>query len=227
MSHGWQDWVQLILYVGAGVGFVLALKWLTHPASARRGVRAGELGMTAAVIGTLLGAGIVDWIWVLVAVFVGSAIGAAIGLWVPMTAMPQRIAFSHAFGALAAALVGTAAYLLERPAIEPVVMAVLGLEMLLGYLTFTGSLMAFGKLQGWLPDRPFVYPGQNLVNIGVLLTVMRTADPERVGLLVPLIAAGLVFGVMFVIRIGGADMPTVISLLNSFAGLSGAALGFV
>jgi NAD(P) transhydrogenase subunit beta len=232
VNHGWQDWVQLILYVGAGVGFVLALKWLTHPASARRGVRAGELGMAAAVIGTLLGAGIVDWIWVLVAIFVGSAIGAAIGLWVPMTAMPQRIAFSHAFGALAAALVGTAAYLLERPDIEPVVMAVLGLEMLLGYLTFTGSLMAFGKLQGWLPDRPFVYPGQNLVNVGVLLvgvflTAMLTAEPARVGLLVPLIAAGLVFGVMFVIRIGGADMPTLISLLNSFAGLSGAALGFV
>ena len=150
----------------------------------------------------------------------------------PMTAMPQRIAFSHAFGALAAALVGTAEYLLGRAHLDRFTMAILGLEMLLGYLTFTGSLVAFGKLQGVLPDRPLVYRGQNVVNLAVLaaglaLVVALTITPTDDRFLIPLIAVGLAFGTMFVLRIGGADMPTVISLLNSFAGLSGAALGFV
>ncbi len=227
----WKDWLLLFMYVGASAGFILALKWLTHPSTARRGVVAGEIGMVVAVIATLIHADIVSWLWIAVALVVGSAIGLVIGLFVKMTAMPQRIAFSHAFGALAAALVGTAEYLLGRHDIEPFTLAILGVEMLLGYLTFTGSMMAFGKLQGWLPDRPWLYKGQNLVNLGVLgigliSAVALTISPEHVALLIPLIGAGLLFGVMFVIRIGGADMPTVISLLNSFAGLSGAALGF-
>ena len=227
----WRDWVLIPLYLVASVGFILALKWLTHPTTARKGVRAGELGMLAAIVGTLVHADIVDVRWILIAVFVGSAIGAALAIFMPMTAMPQRIAFSHAFGALAAALVGTAEYLLGRHEIDGFTMAILGVEMLLGYLTFTGSLIAFGKLQGIVRDKPWIYPGQNIVNLsmlgaGVLLVVALTRTPLHVGLLVPLIAIGLAFGVMFVMRIGGADMPTVISLLNSFAGLSGAALGF-
>ncbi len=227
----WRDWVLIPLYLAASVGFILALKWLTHPTTARKGVRAGELGMLAAIVGTLVHANIVDVRWILIAVFVGSAIGAALAIFMPMTAMPQRIAFSHAFGALAAALVGTAEYLLGRHEIDGFTMAILGVEMLLGYLTFTGSLIAFGKLQGIVRDKPWIYPGQNIVNLsvlgaGVLLVVALTRTPLHVGLLVPLIAIGLAFGVMFVMRIGGADMPTVISLLNSFAGLSGAALGF-
>jgi NAD(P) transhydrogenase subunit beta len=232
MTTGWRDWFMLVTYVAASVGFVFALKWLTHPTTARKGVIAGELGMLLAVIGTLVHAEIVDWIWIVVAVFVGSAIGTAIGLFVPMTAMPQRIAFSHACGALAAALVGSAEYLLREPNVEPFTMAILGIEMLLGYLTFTGSMVAFGKLQGWVvPERPMVFRGQNIVNLtvlaaGLVLAVLLTIDPGRTELLAPLIVIGLAFGVMFVIRIGGADMPTVISLLNSFAGLSGAALGF-
>ncbi|MGZ4148604.1 MAG: NAD(P)(+) transhydrogenase (Re/Si-specific) subunit beta [Actinomycetota bacterium] len=232
MTTGWRDWFMLFTYVAASVGFVFALKWLTHPTTARKGVQAGELGMLLAVIGTLVHAEVVNWIWIVAAVLVGSAIGTAIGLFVSMTAMPQRIAFSHACGALAAALVGSAEYMLRQPNIEPFTMAILGLEMLLGYLTFTGSMVAFGKLQGWgVPERPMVYPGQNIVNltllgVGVVLAMLLTVDPSRTELLVPLVVIGLVFGVMFVIRIGGADMPTVISLLNSFAGLSGAALGF-
>jgi NAD(P) transhydrogenase subunit beta len=223
--------VLIPLYLAASVGFILALKWLTHPTTARKGVRAGELGMLAAIVGTLVHANIVDVRWILIAVFVGSAIGAALAIFMPMTAMPQRIAFSHAFGALAAALVGTAEYLLGRHEIDAFTMAILGVEMLLGYLTFTGSLIAFGKLQGIVRDKPWIYPGQNVVNLsllgaGMLLVVALTRTPAHVGLLVPLIAIGLAFGVMFVMRIGGADMPTVISLLNSFAGLSGAALGF-
>ena len=147
-----------------------------------------------------------------------------------MTAVPQRIAFSHACGALAAALVGTGEYLLNRSSISTFTMAVLGAEMLLGYLTFTSSMVAFGKLQGVVRDRPYVFPGQNLVNgaalaLGLVLVGVITAAPSRVALLL-LIVVSLAFGAMLVVRIGGADMPVVISLLNSFAGLSGAALGF-
>ena len=227
----WRDWTLIAFYLAASVGFILALRWLTHPTTARKGVRAGELGMAAAVIGTLIHAQIVDVRWILIAVFIGSAIGAALAVFMPMTAMPQRIAFSHAFGALAAALVGTAEFVLGRTHLSRFTIAVLGLEMLLGYLTFTGSLVAFGKLQGVLPDRPLVYRGQNLVNLGILLAgvglvVVIVVTPTGRAPLLGLIALGLLFGMFFVLRIGGADMPTVISLLNSFAGLSGAALGF-
>jgi NAD(P) transhydrogenase subunit beta len=227
----WRDWLLIALYLGASAGFILALKWLSHPTSARRGVRAGELGMAAAILGTLLHGDIVDIRWILIAAFIGSAIGAALAIFMPMTAMPQRIAVSHAFGALAAALVGTAEFLLGHGNLDTFTAGVLGLEMLLGYLTVTGSLVAFGKLQGIVRDRAWVFRGQNLINLAVLaaglvLVAVLTLSPSSTELIPPLIAIGLLFGVLFVIRIGGADMPTIISLLNSFAGLSGAALGF-
>jgi NAD(P) transhydrogenase subunit beta len=199
--------------------------------TARKGVRAGEIGMAAAIIGTLLHTGIVDYRFILIASFIGSAIGAALAIYMPMTAMPQRIALSHSFGALAAALVGTAEFLLGGAHLDTFTAGVLGLEMLLGYLTVTGSLIAFGKLQGIVRDRAWVFPGQNLMNIGVLaiglvLVVALTMSPSSTTLIPLLIVVALAFGALFVLRIGGADMPTVISMLNSFAGLSGAALGF-
>ena len=168
----------------------------------------------------------------LVGIPVGALVGAVGARRVPMTAMPQRIALSHAFGALAAALVGTAHYALEAPAIAPFTQSALGLEVLLGFLTFTGSLMAFGKLQGLLPDRPIVYRGQNVANIGVLAVALVIAaylvvNPGATVLFAVMSVLALVFGVLLIIPIGGADMPTVISLLNSYAGLSGAAMGFV
>ncbi len=221
-----------ITYLLAAASFILALRWLTDPRTARRGVFVGEIGMLMAVIGTLIKTEIVSFEWIAVALVIGAAIGIPMALFMPMTAMPQRIALSHAFGALAAALVGTAHYYLTQPDISKFTQGALGLEVLLGFLTFTGSLMAFGKLQGVLPDRPIVYKGQNYVNIGVLVVAVGLA----VGLVMspgstwmfPLMAAlALVFGVMLIIPIGGADMPTVISLLNSYAGLSGAAMGFV
>jgi NAD(P) transhydrogenase subunit beta len=226
-----REWVIGLLYVVAGGCFVLSLKWLTHPATARRAVRVGEVGMLLAVIGTLLQQEIVDLRWIAVAVVIGSTIGAVIAVFVPMTAMPQRIALSHAFGALAAALVGIAELHLGEGGLSRFTTTVLSAEILLGSLTFTGSMMAFGKLQGLVRDRPLLYRGQNLVNgillaVGLVMVVMLAIDPSKTGLLPWLIAIGLAFGVMMVIRIGGADMPVVISLLNSFAGLSGAALGF-
>ena len=224
--------VASLMYLAAGALFILSLRWLSHPATARRGVRAGEIGMLVAVAGTLLKGEIVSYEWILVAIFAGCALGVPMALFMPMTAMPQRIALSHAFGALAAALVGTAEYYLRAPGIDRFTMVALGMEVLLGFLTFTGSLMAFGKLQGLLPDRPAVYPGQNVVNLSILgaavvIAAALVGDPARTSMFPALVVLSLLFGVLFVIRIGGADMPTVISLLNSYAGLAGAAMGFV
>jgi NAD(P) transhydrogenase subunit beta len=219
-------------YLAAAGLFVLALKGITHPTTARQGVRMGEIGMLLAVIGTLVKQEIVSYEWIVVALLVGSAIGVPMAIFMPMTAMPQRIALSHAFGALAAGLVGTSEYYLHQPRIGTFTMSALGLEVLLGFLTFTGSLMAFGKLQELLPGRPIVYRGQNLVNLSLLagavgIGIYLVLNPGAHFLFPILIVLALLFGVLLIIPIGGADMPTVISLLNSYAGLSGAAMGFV
>jgi len=219
-------------YIAAAVLFILALKWLSAPATARRGVRAGEIGMLLAVAGALLRHEIVSYQWILVAFFLGSAIGVPMAVFMPMTAVPQRTALSHAFGALAAALVGTAEYYLRSPALDAFTMTALDLEMLLGFLTFTGSLMAFGKLQELLPTRPITYRGQNIVNLSLLglavaLALYLIVDPGATALFPVFAVLALVFGVLLIIPIGGADMPTVISLLNSYAGLSASAMGFV
>ena len=220
-----------VAYLVASALFILALKWLSAPSTARRGVRAGEVGMVLAIGGTLLYQGIVDYTWILMALVLGSIIGVPLGL-VHMTAVPQRTALSHACGALCVSLVGTAEYYLRAPHVPPFTMAVLSMEVILGSLTFTGSLMATGKLQEVLPQRPITYKGQNFVNLSllalaVIAAVILVRHPERTSLFPLLIGIPLVFGVMMIIPIGGADMPTVISLLNSYAGLSAAAMGFV
>jgi NAD(P) transhydrogenase subunit beta len=220
-----------VAYLASGVLFILALRWLSAPRTARRGVQAGELGMLIAVLATLIRAEIVSYEWILVGLFIGSAIGVPMALFMPMTAMPQRTALSHAFGALAAALVGISEYFLQAPHVERFTMGALGFEVLLGSLTFTGSLMAFGKLQGILPGRPIVYRGQNVINLSLLalavaLAVYLVVDPSQSTLFLVVVGLALVFGIFLIIPIGGADMPTVISLLNSYAGLSGAAMGF-
>jgi proton-translocating NAD(P)+ transhydrogenase subunit beta len=220
-----------ICYFIATALFILSLKWLSSPASARRGVLAGEVGMALAIGGTLLHHGIVDYKWVVIALVLGTIIGVPLGN-VQMTAVPQRTALSHAFGALCVTLVGTAEFYLRAPDIPPFMMTVLSMEVILGSLTFTGSLMAAGKLQEILPQRPITYKGQNFVNLGLLgaavvIAGILVAHPEHMRLFPALIIIPLIFGVMLIIPIGGADMPTVISLLNSYAGLSAAAMGFV
>ena len=221
-----------VAYLGASVLFILALKWLSHPTTARRGVKAGEIGMLMAVVGTLLKAEVVNYEWILLGIVVGSAIGIPLAMIMPMTAVPQRTALSHAFGALAAALVGTAEYYHGKADLSASTMVALTFEVLLGALTVTGSLMAFGKLQGILPSRPIVYRGHNAVNMvlfggAVAIAAYLTASPSHTGLFPVFVILGLVFGVLLIVPIGGADMPTVISLLNSYAGLSAAAMGFV
>jgi NAD(P) transhydrogenase subunit beta len=221
-----------LVYILAAALFILALKWLSAPATARHGVLAGEIGMFLAIVGTLLRTHVVSYEWIIVAVVAGSAIGAPMGLFMPMTAVPQRTALSHAFGALAAALVGTGEYYLQAPRVGTFTMTALAVEIVLGSLTFTGSLMAVGKLQELLPTRPITYRGQNVINLSLLgaavaLAVLLVLHPAFGFLLPVIIALALVFGVLLIIPIGGADMPTVISLLNSYAGLSAAAMGFV
>jgi len=218
-------------YLIATALFILSLKWLSSPATARRGVFAGEVGMLLAVVGTLMYHGIVEYKWIAIALVLGSIIGVPLGE-VAMTAVPQRTALSHAFGALCVTLVGTAEYYLRAPDVPPFMMSVLSMEIILGSLTFTGSLMAAGKLQEILPQRPITYKGQNFVNLGLLAVAVAVAvalvmHPEKMQLFPVIVAIPLVFGVMMIIPIGGADMPTVISLLNSYAGLSAAAMGFV
>jgi NAD(P) transhydrogenase subunit beta len=220
-----------ITYFIATALFILSLKWLSSPTTARRGVWAGEIGMALAICGTLLYRGIVDYKLVLIGLGLGAIIGVPLGK-VAMTAVPQRTALSHAFGALCVTLVGTSEFYLRAPDIPPFMMAVLSMEVILGSLTFTGSLMAAGKLQEILPQRPITYKGQNFVNLATLavaigIAVTLVLHPEQVKLFPALIFIPLVFGVMLIIPIGGADMPTVISLLNSYAGLSAAAMGFV
>jgi H+-translocating NAD(P) transhydrogenase subunit beta len=220
-----------VTYLIASALFILSLKWMSSPATARHGVWAGELGMLLAIAGTLLNRGIVDYKWLAAALVLGTIIGVPLGK-VAMTAVPQRTALSHAFGALCVTLVGTAEFYLRAPSVPPFMMAVLGMEVILGSLTFTGSLMAAGKLQEVLPQRPITYKGQNFVNLGVLavaviVAVILVMHPERTYLYPLIVVLPLIFGVLMIIPIGGADMPTVISLLNSYAGLSAAAMGFV
>jgi NAD(P) transhydrogenase subunit beta len=221
-------------YLLAAIGFVLSLKWMSSPPTARRGILAGEIGFGIAIAATLAKPEITGegYIWIAAALLIGSAIGVPLGLLVPMTAMPQRIALSHAFGALAAGVVGTAEYYLRSEEISRFTMGVLGAEVLLGFLVFTGSLMAAGKLHEILPQRPLTYRGQNVANFALLgaavgIVIVLVLDPGLAYLFPVLIALALVFGVLLIIPIGGADMPTVIALLNSYAGLSAAALGFV
>src|SRR6516225_2702873 len=226
-----QDTLIEATYLVATALFILSLKWLSSPTTARRGVWAGEAGMALAIGGTLLDRGIVDYKLIAVALVLGAIIGVPLGR-VAMTAVPQRTALSHAFGALCVTLVGTAEFYLRAPEVPKFMMSVLSLEVILGALTFTGSLMAAGKLQEVLPQRPITYKGQNIVNLGMLavaigIAVALVMHPEKMYLFPLMIIIPLIFGVMMIIPIGGADMPTVISLLNSYAGLSAAAMGFV
>src|SRR5712672_3146358 len=220
-----------ILYLIASVLFILSLKWMSSPTSARHGIWAGEAGMLLAICGTLLHHGIVDYPLIAIALVLGTIIGVPLGR-VAMTAVPQRTALSHAFGALCVTLVGSAEFYLRSPGISRFMMSVLSVEVILGGLTITGSLMAAGKLQEILPQRPLTYKGQNFVNFLLLagalaIAVYLVLHPEAKNLFPFMILIALTFGVLLIIPIEGADMPTVISLLNGYAGLSAAAMGFV
>jgi H+-translocating NAD(P) transhydrogenase subunit beta len=220
-------------YLAAAALFIFSLRWLSTPKTARRGVQAGVFGMALAIVGTALHPEIVSFKWIVLAAVVGTVIGIPLAQ-VPLTAVPQRTALSHAFGGLAAGLVGTAKYLLWLPAGELNSFRTFAIvvEVLLGYLTFTGSLMAAGKLQEVLPTRPITYKNQNILNflllgVAVASGIYLVVHPTTWQLFPVVLVLSLVFGVLLILPIGGADMPTVISLLNSYAGLSAVAMGFV
>jgi H+-translocating NAD(P) transhydrogenase subunit beta len=220
-----------ICYLAAALLFILGLKGLDSPTTARRGLVLAEIGMLLAVVGTLLGHEIVQYQWILVGLVVGSAIGSAMAIFMPMTAMPQRIAISHSFGALAATLVGIVTYIGRTGVLDHTVMIALGFEVLMGSLTITGSLMAFAKLQGVLPSAPITYRFQNFVTIGLFvvavgLFMVLMLSPGASGVFFGMIGTALLIGVLLVLPIGGADMPVVLALLNSYAGLASAATGF-
>ena len=220
-------------YLVASLCFIMTLQGLSSPKTARRGVLLGVIGMTAAVLGTaLLHPDIKVYEWIAIAFIAGSLVGGAMSIWIPMTKMPERIALSHAFGGLAAALVGIAEFQHRaQQGIDAITSGALGLEVYFGLITFTGSLMAFGKLQGFIAGAPITWPGQNIMNLTMFGTALAALiwvviDPTQFHVFLAIGAVGLILGVLFVLPIGGADMPVVVSLLNSYAGLAAAATGF-
>jgi NAD(P) transhydrogenase subunit beta len=220
-------------YLVAAFFFITALRALGRPDSARRGMRLAGFGMAVAVIATLFHARIVSYEWIVVGAAVGAVVGYPLGMWVPMTAMPQRIALSHAFGALAATVVGVGEYTNGSSAgtLVRANVGALGFEVLFGGVTVTGSLMAFGKLQEILPGRPLIFRGQNAINavllaFGAACLVCLIVSPTQPWVFCAMVVVAVLLGVLFVLPIGGADMPVVVSLLNSYAGLAAVATGF-
>ncbi len=219
-------------YIVSAALFILGLKGLSSPKWARKGMFLAEFGMLMAIVGTLFHHEIVTYKWIIAGVVLGSIIGAIIGLRIPMTAVPQRTAFSHSLGALAATLIGVSEYFRHGASLGRVKMATIGLEVVIGGLTFTGSLMAAGKLQELLPGAPITYKGQNASNITLLAGILGILFylimvPGSSSLFYLMVGMALLFGLLLVIPIGAADMPVVISLLNSYAGLADASMGFV
>jgi NAD(P) transhydrogenase subunit beta len=219
-------------YLLASILFILGLKGLSHPESAKRGMHLAEFGMLMAIVGTLMHYEIVTFTWIITGLVLGSLVGLAMGLWVPMTAMPQRTALSHAFGAFAAALVGISEFYRYGGHLETITMSALGFEVMLGALTTTGSLLAFAKLQGLVRGTPVTYRGQNIFNMALLATtigifIYLIFVPGSMTFFFVMVGLAFVFGLLLVMPIGAADMPVVMSLLNSYAGLASAATGFV
>src|SRR6478672_6832538 len=222
-------------YLVAAILFILGLRSLTRPDKARQGMQLAAVGMLFAICGTLIHHDIVDYRWIAGGLVLGALIGYPLGMWVPTTALPQRIAISLSFGALASVLVGVSEYYHAfhggRGPLETFRMAALGFEVLLGTLTVTGAFIAFGKLQEILPGRPLTFPGQNVANgvmmlVALVLLVLVVIDPSRTSAFYSMIALAALLGVLMVIPIGGADMPVVVALLNSYCGLAAAATGF-
>jgi NAD(P) transhydrogenase subunit beta len=224
-----------LAYLLASILFIFGLKGLTNPKTARNGMNMAAAGMLVAVVGTLFNAEIVSYELIIIGLIIGSLIGAAMSIWMPMTAMPQRTALSHAFGALAASLVGISEYYryavdLHEP-ISSFKMTALGFEVLFGSLTVTGSLLAFAKLQEMMRGTPITYKGQNVLNVSLFILaavifIYLIFDPSQSTLFYVMVGLSFLFGILLVLPIGAADMPVVMALMNSYAGLASAATGF-
>jgi NAD(P) transhydrogenase subunit beta len=224
-----------ILYLLASVFFILGLKGLSHPETARRGNLLGAFGMMLAIVATLIYGGL-DWTWIAVGIVIGGGIGAFLARWVDMTAMPQMVAVFNAFGGGASALVAAAEYLrvANHPDLVPTfdVSLTIALSVLIGTITFSGSFIAWAKLEGYF-DKPLTYPGQQVINALLFIALIGAAVWISVEVTAPLnvflalAVLSFIFGILFVMPIGGADMPVVVALLNSYSGLAASAAGFV
>jgi H+-translocating NAD(P) transhydrogenase subunit beta len=233
---GTRDLIIQASYLAASVLFVLGLRSLTRPTQARLGMQQAAMGMLFAVIGTLLNSNILTYQWIIIGLVVGAIIGYPMAMKVRMTQMPQFIAFSHAFGAIAATLVGVVEYRVRSggtgdEGLTHGLAAALGLEVLFGALTVTGSFMAFGKLHELITGRPITFKGQNAVNLAMIAVAlgslgMLVANPANATAFYTVLGLAFLLGVSMVLPIGGGDMPVVISLLNSYAGLAASATGF-
>ncbi len=226
-----------LVYVTSAILFIFGLKLLGSPATARKGNFISALGMFIAVVVSLLDQNIVEFHQIAIGIMIGGVIGAAAARMVAMTSMPEMVALFNGFGGLASLCVGWAALsvaLLKATPDNPVtafVLVTVFLSILIGGLTFTGSILAYLKLSEKISGRPFVYGGQRIVNSLILLAVIVCAvmfiiDPANTMWLYLAVGLSLALGVMFVLPIGGADMPVVISLLNSFSGIAASAAGF-
>src|SRR5205814_5807157 len=221
-----------LFYLLSAILFVMGLRGLSHPNTARRRMFLAEFGMLLAIVGTLLHHEIIGYTWIDAGLVLGTLVGVPMAIWIPMTAVPQRTALSHSFGALAASLIGISEYYRHGAALGTVRVGVIGVEVMLGSLTFTGSLMAAGKLQGLIRGYPITYKGQNFFNLSILaamlaLIVALMFIPASTTAFYSLVGLAFFFGVMLILPIGAADMPVVIALLNSYAGLTDAAMGFM
>lgn len=224
--------LESILYVFSSVLFIIGIKRLSHPKTARSGNFIASLGMLIAIITTLVFNSNVNLELVAVGIIVGSVIGAFFAIRVEMTQMPQMVAIFNGFGGIASALIAAAEFLNPSEPLLSFSIATISLSVFVGTLTFTGSFIAFGKLQGFISGQPIVFPGQQLLNaiigISILgLSIYITLDPEQINIFYLIIAASAIIGIGLTIPIGGADMPVVISLLNSYSGIAAASTGFV
>lgn len=221
-----------LCYLISAILFIIGIQSLSSPETARRGMNLAALGMFIAVVGTLFDPRIVTYTWIIAGIVLGTAISFPISLWIPMTKIPQRIALSHACGALAACLIGIAEYYRYSHDITPMSMGIISIEVMMAALTFTGSLIVAAKLHGTLPGHPITYKGQNIVNISMFMLMIGILiylcfHPAVNTLFYILLSMSFLFGVFLVTPIGAADMPVVIAIFNSYGGLTGAVMGFM
>jgi len=224
-----------LFYVLAAVLFIFGIKKLGHPKTARTGNIIASIGMLIAIVATLIGFDLLDFKLIAVGMIIGAIIGATFAIKVKMTGMPQMVAIFNGFGGGASALVAAAEFYTKANTVESntFLLSTIALSVLIGTLTFTGSFVAFGKLQGFISGQPIVFKGQKILNAIVALVMVAFAVgfvlvPENMyWYFIGLILTAALIGITLVIPIGGADMPVVISLLNSYSGIAAAATGFV
>ncbi len=227
----------LFAYIVAGVFFILTLRGLSSPESARQGNRLGMIGMTIAILTTLTSPVVQEYAWIAAGIAIGGAVGAVIAKKIEMTALPQLVAAFHSLVGLAAVLVATGALMAPESygigtvgSIKPGSLVEMSLGLAIGAITFSGSVIAFAKLQGLMSGNPLVFKGQHFLNalmgIGIVVLIVMFCMSEDYNLFFAIMALSFLLGFTLILPIGGADMPVVVSMLNSYSGWAAAGIGF-